>query len=270
MAQSSEAAALARVFAHEGGYTNHPKDPGGPTNWGITIIDARLYGKEFGWVANPTVADVQAMPKWFAEKVYDKKYWDAERCDDLPPGVDYVIADYGINSGIGRSGKVLRRLVGLPDNTSKVTDEVIAAVNKRDPKALVAAICDERLAFLHGLKTWPDFGNGWGRRVSEVREFGLQLASQMVVAPSQPEHVPGKGHVPPPTGTKTTIKVGAGGGAAWAANYLDWIAAHPVETGLVIVGGVVIVAGALHLANRWHQSKQEAPVPGFRPVPAIA
>jgi lysozyme family protein len=268
--QTSEAAVMARVFAHEGGYTNHPKDPGGPTNWGITITDARLYGEEFGWVANPTVADIQAMPKWFAEKVYDKKYWDAERCDELPPGVDYAVCDYGINSGIGRSGKVLRRLVGLPDDTSKITNEVIAAVNKRDPKALVGAICDERLLFLKGLKTWPDFGNGWGRRVSEVREFGHQLASQMVVAPPQPEPVPGKGHVPPPTGTKTTIKVGAGGITAYAASFLDWIATHPVETGLVVVGGVVIVAGALHLANRWHQSKQEAPVPGIRPVPAIA
>jgi lysozyme family protein len=53
-----------------------------------------------------------------------------------------------VNSGIGRSGKVLRRVVGLPDDTSAITDQVLAYTRARDPKVLVAAICDERLAFL--------------------------------------------------------------------------------------------------------------------------
>jgi lysozyme family protein len=41
---------LSRVLVHEGGYTNHPRDPGGPTNYGITIFDARKYAAEFGWI----------------------------------------------------------------------------------------------------------------------------------------------------------------------------------------------------------------------------
>ena len=80
------------------------------------------------------------------------------QAEALPAGVDYSVFDYGVNSGIGRSGKVLRRVVGLPDNTHVVTDEVLRAVAKRDPKALVIAINDERLAFLKRLKTWPVFG----------------------------------------------------------------------------------------------------------------
>jgi hypothetical protein len=147
------------VFPHEGGYTNDKADPGGPTNWGITIIDARLY-----WKKDASAADVKAMPKDVAEEIYRKHYATPLRYNDLPAGVDYSIMDYGVNSGIGRAGKVLRRLVGLPDNTSAITDDVIAAVNKRDPIALVQAINAERLAFL---KTAQDMA-GVRRRVGQA------------------------------------------------------------------------------------------------------
>ena len=158
--------ALKRLLAHEGGYTNHPSDPGGPTNFGITIHDYRKYVKP-----NATAADVRAMKLDEAKAIYRTKYWDAQHCDGLPAGVDYSVFDYGVNSGIGRSGRVLRRVVGLPDTTHAVTDEVLRTVARRDPKALVTAINDERLRFLKSLKTWPVFGKGWGRRVAEVRAF---------------------------------------------------------------------------------------------------
>ena len=157
-------ASLARLLVHEGGYSNHPSDPGGPTNYGITIHDYRKYIDR-----NGTAADVRAMTVEQARLIYRRRYWDVQRCDQLPPGVDYATFDYGVNSGIGRSGKVLRRVLGLSDGTSAITDEVIAAAGRRDPKVLVSAICDERLAFLRGLGTWPTFGRGWGRRVAEVR-----------------------------------------------------------------------------------------------------
>jgi lysozyme family protein len=157
---------------HEGGYSNHPSDPGGPTNWGITIFDYRRY-------VNPaaTAADVRSMPVEVAKKIYRDKYWNAMRCDELPPGVDYCIFDYGVNSGIGRAPRILRRLLGLPEQPATVTGEVIAAA-ARDPKALIDAICDERLAFLRSLRTWDVFGNGWGRRVREVRAAALAIARE--------------------------------------------------------------------------------------------
>ena len=99
---------LARLLAHEGGYTNHPSDPGGPTNFGITIYDYRRYVKP-----GATAADVKAMQVEEAKRIYRAKYWDAQRCDELPAGVDYAVFDYGVNSGIGRSKKVLQRVVGV-------------------------------------------------------------------------------------------------------------------------------------------------------------
>src|SRR3990172_12124180 len=133
---------LRRLLVHEGGYTNHPADPGGPTNFGITIYDYRKYVKP-----TATAADVRAMKLADAKSIYRAKYWDAQRCNELPAGVDYAVFDYGVNSGIGRSGKVLRRVLKLPDNSSVVNDAVIAAARAADAKTLVAAICAERLRF---------------------------------------------------------------------------------------------------------------------------
>lgn len=174
-------AALARLLAHEGGYSNHPSDPGGPTKFGITIADYRKYVKP-----DATPADVRAMTVADAKAIYRARYWDAQRCDELPAGVDYAVFDYGVNSGIGRSGKVLRRMLSLPDTTHKVSDDVIAAAKRADAKALVAAICDERLRFLKALKTWPVFGKGWGRRVAEVKAAALAMAAQATAPPERP------------------------------------------------------------------------------------
>lgn len=171
MAQESYEEALRRLLVHEGGYTNHPSDPGGPTNFGITIEDYRKYVK-----ANASAADVRAMKVDEAKAIYRARYWDAQRCDELPAGLDYAVFDYGVNSGIGRSGRVLRRVLGLPDQTRTITDDVIAAARRADARKLIVALCGERLAFLQRLKTWPVFGAGWGRRVAEVKAAALGMA----------------------------------------------------------------------------------------------
>jgi len=260
MAASTYDEALRRLLVHEGGYTNHPSDPGGPTNFGITIYDYRKYVKP-----NATPADVRGMKLDEAKAIYRAKYWNAQRCDDLPAGVDYSVFDYGVNSGFGRSGKVLRRVVGLPDNTHVVTDEVLRAVAKRDPKAVVVAINDERLAFLKRLKTWPVFGAGWGRRVTEVRTASLRMTGSSVVSPSivpSDAPVPGKGAVPTPAGTtKIIVATSTAGPIAAGGSFWDWVVAHPYETAAIGCGIGVVVGGSIYALNRWHQHRQEAPIP---------
>ena len=127
-----------------------------------------------------------------AKAIYRGKYRDALRCDELPAGVDYAVFDYGMNSGIGRAGKVLRRTLKLSDDTHVVTNAVLAAVRQRDAAALVRAICDERIAFLKRLKTWPVFGAGWGRRVAEVRAAALSMAASGAFVGTELKAVPGK------------------------------------------------------------------------------
>jgi len=267
MAKSTYDEALRRLLVHEGGYTNHPSDPGGPTNFGITIHDYRKYVKP-----NATATHVRSMNVAEAKAIYRRQYADPMRFDDLPSGVDYSVLDYGINSGIGRSGRVLRRVVGLPDTTHVVTDDVLRAVARRDSKALVVAINDERLRFLKSLKTWPVFGAGWGRRVAEVKTFSLQLTERPVITSNPPpvpmEAAPAKGIVPLPKGLQkaTTATPVAAGGATAAALHDS---GHDPWTILAVVGGFVLIAGIGWVAfHTWQQRKQHAPIPGLVPVPA--
>lgn len=155
--------ALQQVLKSEGGYTNDPRDPGGPTNYGITIADYRMYVKK-----DASSQDVKNMHLSDAQAIYRSKYWNALGCDSLPSGVDYSVFDYGVNSGIGRARQVYNRLKPKYPN----------------PVDLINAINDERLAFLKSLKTWSHFGAGWGPRVARVRSGSLNLAK----APQAPIH----------------------------------------------------------------------------------
>jgi lysozyme family protein len=252
MAASSYDAALARLLVHEGGYSNHPADPGGPTNFGITITDYRRYVKP-GATAN----NVCAMTVGEAKRIYRDKYWGAQRCDELPAGVDYAVFDYGVNSGIGRSGKVLRRCLRLADDSSAVNDAVIAAARAADAKALIVAICDERLRFLQSLKTWSVFGKGWGARVVEVKAYALQLAAGASVPAAAPAAASaGKGVVPAAKGVQRgSAGVIIAAGAA-AAHHAQQNSADPA-----LIAGLIMIAALIAIAAwriwDWRQERQQ-------------
>jgi len=169
MAAKNYNEALRLVLKHEGGYTNHPSDPGGPTNFGITIHDYRRYINK-----NGTALDVKNMKLVQAAKIYKEKYWDIQHCDEMPSGVDYAMFDYGVNSGVGRSQKVIQRILKVQVD-GIIGAKTLAALKAQDPQFIILAICKERLGFLRALHTWPVFGKGWGRRVTEVQDAALKM-----------------------------------------------------------------------------------------------
>jgi lysozyme family protein len=164
MAASNREACIKITLKYEGGYTNHPSDPGGPTNWGITIHDAKKY-----WKAGATAADVKAMPLSVAIDIYRMKYWTTSyfNCDRLSPGVDLAVFDFGVNSGPSRAKRYLDAAVG---GTAVET---------------VKRICKARLSFVQGLKTWSVFGVGWGRRIADVEARGVKMALQAQHLPQE-------------------------------------------------------------------------------------
>lgn len=270
--QACEAESMDKMYLSEGGYSNDRNDPGGPTNRGVTIIDANKYAAEFGWIMGRkvTAADMKVLPKWFADKVYDAKYWDALNCDALPAGLDYTIFDYGVNSGIGRSGKVLRRVLGLSDKDYRVTPEVLAAVAKRKPADLINAVNAERLRFLKSLSIWSTFGAGWGRRVSSVTAISLHMSTMPAANDNRPApHVTqdnetmAKAVVPSPKSAKTT-------GAAASTTTAVVVASsgfNPmIAVGVLVTGVVVTVIVAEVLAAR-AAKKTEAATPNVAVVP---
>jgi lysozyme family protein len=170
MAAKNYNESLKLVLQHEGGYTNHPSDPGGATNFGITIHDYRRYIKK-----NGTAADVKAMKLADAAKIYRARYWDIQHCDEMPSGVDYAMFDYGVNSGVGRSQKVLQRILKVTVD-GIIGAKTLAALKAQDPQFVVVAIYKERNGFLRRLRTWPVFGKGWARRTTEGLDHALRMA----------------------------------------------------------------------------------------------
>lgn len=162
--------AMVRVLADEGGYTNDAGDPGGPTNWGITIADARHY-----WKHNATVSDVRSMPKSVAESIYAAHYAAPIDYDQLPPGVDYAVFDYGINSGTWRGVHTLQSFVGAHADGLMGADTLKAVLAFPNPDKLIADIYDSRLHYLQGLRTWHIFGHGWGIRVRTGKTAAIGL-----------------------------------------------------------------------------------------------
>lgn len=174
-----------RVLLSEGGYTNDPRDPGGPTNWGITLADARAY-----WKRGATAEDVRNMPRGVACEIYKLKYWDELNGDQLPSGVDYSVFDYGINSGVSRSGRVLRSILALPTKDWHVTPEVLDKLKTVHAATVIEAINNERMSFLRGLRTFPHFGKGWTARVSSVRAYSEHIAHDLTGDPPAPHVTP--------------------------------------------------------------------------------
>lgn len=176
MASENFSEALKLVLKHEGGYTNHPSDPGGPTNLGITLANFRRYVKPDG-----TIADLKKLTKEQAAVCYRRQYWDAVLGAELPSGVDYAVFDFAVNSGPYRAATYLQRIVGAVQD-GKIGPATLKAVRARKPDVLAAQLCDARLAFVRGLRTWPVFGKGWGRRIAEVRAVSQRMASQKAAA----------------------------------------------------------------------------------------
>ena len=164
-------AALEHALKSEGGFVNHPRDPGGMTNLGVT----KKVWEE--WVGHEV--DEKTMRGLTPELVgpmYKAKYWDKIKGDDLPTGVDYIVFDAAINSGPGRAAKWLQAVVGaVPDGA--IGNGTLGKVAAMPAADIVEKYQETRLQFLQSLPTWETFGKGWGRRVAEVEDAaGKMLA----------------------------------------------------------------------------------------------
>ena len=161
--------ALKAILHHEGGFVNHPKDPGGMTNLGVT---KRVWEEWLGYEVDEKV--MRSLTPNHVWPMYKAKYWDKIKGDDLPTGVDYAVFDAAINSGPGRASKWLQTAVGaVPDGA--IGPGTMAKVQEMDAKAIVEKYQATRLAFLQSLPTWDTFGKGWGRRVTEVKDAALRM-----------------------------------------------------------------------------------------------
>ena len=169
---------LALTLRYEGGYSDHPLDPGGATNMGITR--ATLAGVRGRPVAK---SEVMALTRAEAAGIYRRLFWARIAGDALPPGVDAALFDFAVNSGCTRAVRALRRIVGAGDGDT-VDAATIARLDACDPRAVITGLCRGRRAFLQRLRTFSAFGKGWSARVVAVEAAALAMSGAREI-PSQ-------------------------------------------------------------------------------------
>lgn len=167
--------ALAAVLVWEGGYVNHPKDPGGATMKGVTQKVYDRYRQQRGGVTK----DVRYIDEAELRDIYKAQYWDLIAGDALPSGVDLAVFDYAVNSGATRAGRALQQVCGVRVD-GNVGLSTAAAAKGMDPEKVIDGICDERLAFMRRLSTFSTFGKGWVRRVDGIRKTAVSMTTMQV------------------------------------------------------------------------------------------
>jgi lysozyme family protein len=156
---------LKMLLHHEGGYVNHPSDPGGETNLGVT---KKVY-QEWGGTKDMkdlTVEDVAP--------IYKKNYWDRCKCDDLESGVDWVVFDWAVNSGTGRSAKAIQKICGAAQDGA-IGPKTLALIGTQNTQYVIEEFGKIRQDFYESLKTFDTFGKGWTRRNKETTEKALEM-----------------------------------------------------------------------------------------------
>ena len=158
------------LIKSEGGYSDDPKDPGGRTNLGVTQsvweswVGRSSNEKE---MRNLSIDDVTPL--------YKRKYWDACSCDLLPDGLDYLVFDFAVNAGVGRSLKTLQSCVDATID-GQIGKNTLGAVSTFPVEVLIFKFSDEKVRFYKSLPTFSEFGKGWLERVNHVKVDALKMA----------------------------------------------------------------------------------------------
>ena len=255
--------AIPLILKHEGGYVNHPKDPGGATNKGVTQA---TYDN---WRARSGLAKQSVRKITDAEvaEIYRVQYWDKIGGDDLPAGVDYAVFDFAVNSGPARAARYLQKCVGAARD-GLVGNETISKAAELDEVDLIADLCRERLKFVRGLKTYKTFGRGWERRIRgdvegvQADDVGVLdratklaldepiLAAPVTACPGKAEGDKAAGAVVSDMVKDPKVIAAAGGAIATAATKAAEI---PWEN-LLILGVVACVFGVI-LLREWKDKR---------------
>lgn len=161
---------LEMLLKHEGGFVNHPRDPGGATNLGVTLATYEQ------WVGRSvTIDEMKALTVADVAPIYRKEYWNKVRADDLPSGVDWAVFDWAVNSGTGRAAMALQKIVQVAQDGA-IGPITLAAVASHNPKIVIEKMYHARQHFYESLSTFDTFGRGWTRRNKETLETALAMA----------------------------------------------------------------------------------------------
>ena len=158
------------LLASEGGYVAHEADPGGRTNMGVTQA---VWENWVGRSSNEK--EMRSLTPELVKPLYKKKYWDACKCDELPTGIDYLVFDFAVNAGVGRSIKTLQTSVGA-NADGAIGPKTLQALMFFSKNQLIDKFSEQKLKFYQSLPTFATFGKGWTNRIEHVKRDASLMA----------------------------------------------------------------------------------------------
>lgn len=109
--------AYERTARFEGGYVNDPEDPGGETNYGITVNEARAAGYQ---------GPMKDIPLDLVKVIYRHNYWDAMGLDALEDqAVANEMYDTAVNCGVGVAARIAQRSMNLLNKMGALYRDVV-------------------------------------------------------------------------------------------------------------------------------------------------
>ncbi len=211
-------------------YSDDPDDTGGKTMMGILQREYDAWRRNHGlpqqWVKYITDDEITA--------IYLDQFWRPILGDKLPPGVDLVVWDAGVNCGISMAAKKLQKVLGLAMD-GHVGQITVDAANRADQAQLIRDFSDAREVYHRQIKTFWKFGKGWIERTRRVETKALAMVDHVPVAlamvASESVDYAERGHSEtytmnarapatepaPPAATEATVGVGGLGGLAAVA-----------------------------------------------------
>lgn len=164
--------ALAFALRWEGGYVNHPSDPGGATNRGVTQGTYDRYRGTKGLAKQ----SVKLITSAEVHDIYESMYWDVARCAELPWPVSGAQFDAAVNAGPKQATQLLQRAAGVSAD-GVIGPKTLAAIMAMPSQDLALRCCDERQKFYQSLvNRKPSLGvflKGWTNRVNALRNLIL-------------------------------------------------------------------------------------------------
>lgn len=175
--------AIQTVLLHEGGFANNPADPGGATNFGVSLrfliqkgmIDLDgdgFHDFDFDRDGDVDIDDIRAMPVEAAIGLYHREWWQKYYYDLLPEELAGKTLDLAVNMGAPQAHKLLQRACRACGENI-LDDGLIGPVTRRtlfdlDPSGVITAFRSEAAGFYRGLviakPSFVEFRDGWLNR----------------------------------------------------------------------------------------------------------
>jgi uncharacterized protein (TIGR02594 family) len=191
--------ALAHVLGLEGGYSNDPHDPGGPTHAGITLA---TLAADLGVTLDATtqaglVVKLKALSQEQIADIYRRRYWRAAACPLLPPGLALMHFDCAVNQGPGRAARLLQSAVGAAVD-GEIGPETLRRARAADPRLAIDRYAMLRRDAYRALASFPRYGRGWLARLEKTHRAALANVAESKPTTKEKRPMPTKPQTPAP------------------------------------------------------------------------